>query len=174
MGMNSSTTTGTFSNVATGWHNVQVSKSGYQTLLDQYRSETGCNKHCIRNPFTKPAGRVTIRYFHSGWGQPVCGYHLPGIYEPDRRQPRCRYHILSSSKNPDIRTSHKRLQYITHRLLLSQSRSHLFRVRQPVILRFPLHPPVHQSISIVLTREKHVLLVHSISPVCHLARIRLS
>jgi hypothetical protein len=35
------TTTGTFSNVATGWHNVQVSKSGYQTYSTSIEVKPG-------------------------------------------------------------------------------------------------------------------------------------
>ena len=35
------TTTGTFSNVPTGWHNVQVSKSGYQTYSTSIEVKPG-------------------------------------------------------------------------------------------------------------------------------------
>ena len=39
--MNRLTTTGTFSNVASGWHNVQVSKSGYQTYSTSIEVKPG-------------------------------------------------------------------------------------------------------------------------------------
>ena len=91
------TTPGTFTAVSSGWHNVQVSKSGYRLYSTSVEVKPGITSSVYGNPRTEPANRINIGYFTSRRGQPVCGYHLSGTHQPDRRQPCCR----SSFGNPE-------------------------------------------------------------------------
>jgi len=148
------TTPGTFSSVSTGWHNVQVSKSGYLVYSTDIEVKPGGTSNVMATlvPNTQ-YGSISVSSNPTG-----ASLYVDTIYQGITNQVVSNLAVGSHtvtlkksgyqdySQTATVNNAQTTYLSITLSPLASQP---------PVILTSPPHHPVHQSISMVLIKEKH-------------------
>ena len=96
-GYNQLTTAGTFTAVSLGMAQCAGFKTRYRFYSTSVEVKPGITSS-VTATLVQSANRINISYFTSRRRQPVCGYHLSGINQPDCRQPCCWFSFGNSEK----------------------------------------------------------------------------